>query len=182
MKAAFALWLTGLPGSGKSSITAALVAGLRQRGVDPVVLESDVFRAYFTPQATHSEEERVRFYQGMVEVAAKFVERGLPVVIDATGNRRAYREPARDRIPKFAEVFVDCPLEVCMRRDPKGIYRKALEGLATTVPGLQAEYEPPLAPELRIPSDHEDPDEAARQIIDFLVGNGWISPRRIRVG
>jgi len=66
MSIPFALWLTGLPGSGKSTITKILVELLHQRDVDPVVLESDVFRKYFTPHATHSEEDRVLFYQGMV--------------------------------------------------------------------------------------------------------------------
>jgi adenylylsulfate kinase len=175
----FALWITGLPASGKSTITAALVAGLRKRGIDPIVLESDVFRKHFTPHATHSEEDRVSFYQGIVEIAAMILDRGIPVVIDATGNRRAYRTPARERFPKFAEVFVECPLEVCMGRDPKGIYRKGIEGSASTVPGLQAEYEPPIHPELRIRSDHEDPDEAARKILDFLISSGWIPSRRL---
>jgi adenylylsulfate kinase len=178
MDAPFALWMTGLPASGKSSITAALVARLRPRGIDPVVLESDAFRKYFSPRATYTEEDRSLFYRGLVEVAASYVERGLPVIIDATGNRRAYRRPARERFPKFLEVFVDCPLEICMERDPKGIYRKGHEGSATAVPGLQADYEPPLHPEVRIRSDREDPDEAARKILDFLVSNEWISARR----
>jgi adenylylsulfate kinase len=178
METPFVLWITGLPASGKSSITAALVAQFHKRGIDPVVLESDVFRKYFTPQATHSEEDRIHFYRGMVDVAAMFAQRGVPVVIDATGNRRAYRQPARERLPRFAEVFVDCPLEVCRSRDPKGIYRKALEGQATTVPGLQAEYEPPIHPEVRIRSDREDPKEAARKILDFLITSGWIPSRR----
>jgi adenylylsulfate kinase len=179
MDTSFTLWITGLPASGKSSITAALVAGLRKRGIDPVVLESDVFRKFFTPHATYSESDRELFYQGMVEVAGKFAGHGLPVIIDATANRRSYRQPARDRLPRFAEVFVDCPLEVCMKRDPKGIYQKAREGSATTVPGVQAEYEPPFHPELRIRSDHEDPDEAARKILDFLIASGWIASRRL---
>lgn len=179
MEGSFALWITGLPASGKSSITEALVAGLRKRGIDPVVLESDVFRKFFTPHTTYSEADRELFYQGMVEMAGKFVEHGLPVILDATGNRRSYRNPARERLPRFAEVFVDCPLEVCMRRDPKGIYRKGVEGTATTVPGLQTEYEPPIHPEIRIRSDHEDPDEAARKILDFLVSSGWIPSRRL---
>jgi adenylylsulfate kinase len=175
----FALWITGLPASGKSSITAALVAALHKRSIDPAVLESDVFRKYFTPHATHSEEDRALFYQGMVEVAGMFVARDLPVIIDATGNRRAYRSPARDRLPVFAEVFVDCPLEVCMARDPKGIYRMAREGGATTVPGLQAEYEPPIHPEVRIRADREDPESAARKIVDFLISSEWIPSRRL---
>ena len=179
MTTPFALWITGLPASGKSSITANLVDRLRRRAIDPVVLESDVFRKYFAFQATHSEEERVHFYQGLVDVAAKFLDRGVPVLIDATGNRRAYRAPARERFPLFAEVFVDCPLEVCLERDPKGIYRKGLQGSATTVPGLQVEYEPPIHPEVHIQSDREDPESAARKILDFLISSEWIPSRKL---
>lgn len=174
----FALWITGLPASGKSTITAALLARLRQRGIDPAVLESDVFRKYFTPHATHSEEDRLLFYQGMVEVAALFLERGVPVILDATGNRRDYRHAARQRFPKFAEVFVDCPLELCMGRDPKGLYRRGRSGSATTVPGLQVEYEPPVHPEIRIRSDREEPDDAAGKILDYLIANEWIPTRK----
>src|SRR5579864_678572 len=100
----FALWMTGLPSSGKSSITAALVKLLHQRNVDPVVLESDVFRKFFTPHATYSEEDRALFYQGIVNVAEGYLEHDVPVIIDATGNRRAYRELARQRLPVFSEV------------------------------------------------------------------------------
>jgi adenylylsulfate kinase len=179
MSAAFALWITGLPASGKSTITTELVHRLRARGVDPVVLESDVFRRYFTPQATHSEEDRIQFYRGIVEVAARFLDRGVPVLIDATGNRRAYRAPARERFPLFAEVYVDCPLERCMERDPKGIYQLALRGSASSVPGLQADYEPPIHPEVHIRSDQEDPESAARKILDFLILSEWIPARKL---
>jgi adenylylsulfate kinase len=179
MERAFALWITGLPSSGKSSITAAVVDRLRKRSIDPVVLESDVFRSFFTTHATHSEEDRVLFYRGMVEVASRFLDHNIPVLIDATGNRRAYRAPARERFPLFAEVFVDCPLEVCIERDPKGIYRKGLEGTATSVPGLQADYEPPIHPEIHIRSDREDPESAARKVVDFLVRSEWIPSRKM---
>jgi len=179
MEVPFVLWITGLPSSGKSSITEALLERLRRRSIDPVVLESDQFRKYFTPHAAYSEEDRVLFYQGLVEVAAMILRRGVPVIVDATGNRRAYRLPARERFPKFAEVFVDCPLEVCMARDPKGIYRRGLTGSATTVPGLQTEYEPPIHPEIHIHSDREEPDEGARKIMDFLISSEWIPSRRL---
>jgi len=179
MDTPFALWITGLPASGKSSITAALVSRLHKRSIDPVILESDTFRKYFTPHSTHSEEDRVLFYQGVVEVAAMFLERWVPVIIDATGNRKAYRLHARERFPKFAEVFVDCPPEICIERDPKGIYRQGLQGTASAVPGLQAEYEPPMHPEIHIRSDREDPEEGARQILDFLISSEWLPSRRL---
>ena len=179
MDRSFVVWLTGLPASGKSTITAALQSLLRKRSIDPVVLESDVFRRYFTPHSTHSEEDRLLFYRGIVEVAAGFVDHGVPVLIDATGNRRAYRDPARERFPLFAEVSVECPLEICVERDPKGIYRLGRSGAATAVPGLQVEYEPPLHPEIRIQSDQEDPEAASRRILDFLITREWIPSRKV---
>ena len=180
MRTPFVLWVTGLPASGKSSITAAVVEQLQKRGVDPIVLESDTFRKYFTPHTAYSEEDRVLFYRGIVDLATKFVSHDVSVIIDATGNLRSYRQPARDTLARFAEIFIDCPLEVCQSRDPKGIYRKALDGSATTVPGAQAPYEPPIHPEVHIRSDREDPEDAARRILDFLVMNEWIPPRRVQ--
>lgn len=179
MTTPFTLWITGLPASGKSTITSALRTLLRKRDIDPAVLESDVFRKHFCPHATYSEEDRTLFYQGMVEVARIFIEHSVPVIIDATANRRAYRAPARERFPAFAEVYVECPLEICMARDPKGLYRQARAGTATTVPGVQAEYEPPFHPEVHVHADRENPDEAARKILDFLLQNEWIPSRRL---
>ena len=93
MENPFVLWITGLPASGKSSITAALIAGLRKRGIDPVVLESDVFRKYFTPHATHSEEDRVLFYHSVV---------GKEVVGICEVEREHYPDPTADDPPWVA--------------------------------------------------------------------------------
>jgi adenylylsulfate kinase-like enzyme len=95
-------------------------------------------------------------------------------VFDATGNRRAYRDAARRRIARFAEVFVDTPLEVCAARDPKGLYRAAREGRSATLPGAQAAYEPPEHPELAIRGDAGTPEEGARAVIALLEGRGWL--------
>ncbi|HEX6530370.1 MAG TPA: adenylyl-sulfate kinase, partial [Burkholderiales bacterium] len=131
----FALWLTGLPASGKSAIARELLRLLHERGVEASVLESDVMRTQLTPFPRY-ETDRDFFYSSLAEVGALLVERGRPVLFDATANRRAYREAARHRIARFAEVYVDTPLEVCKARDPKGLYRQ----------GMKMAYEPPLAP------------------------------------
>src|SRR5262249_39996644 len=93
---------------------------------------------------------------------------GVSVIFDATANRRAYRDRTRQTIPRFIEVFVECPLETCIQRDPKGIYRKAREGDATQVPGVQAPYEPPERPDVIVRGDRDTPAEAAQRILAAL--------------
>jgi adenylylsulfate kinase len=175
---AFAVWVTGLPASGKSTIVAALTAQLMDRGVDVAVLESDALRQIFTPHPHYDEEERATFYRQLAYVGALLTRHGVPVIFDATANRRIYRDRARQQIPRFLEVYVDCPLETCMSRDPKGIYRKAREGAANTVPGLQATYEPPKEPDLVVLGDRQAPEAAAKRIIAELVERGYLGDDR----
>lgn len=174
MAKAFAVWLTGLPASGKSAIARALLARLQARGVDAAVLESDALRALLTPRPRYDEAERDLFYAAMAHLGAFLVERGVPVIFDATAHRRAYRAAARERIERFAEVFVNCPLEVCERRDPKGLYRSARQGGAASLPGAQAGYEPPERPELEVNGDAVSAEEAARRIVAFCESCGWL--------
>jgi adenylylsulfate kinase len=173
-KDAFAVWVTGLPASGKSTLVASLKAQLAAREVDVAVLESDVLRQIFTPHPRYDEEEREDFYRQIVYVGTLLTQHGAPVIFDATANRRRYRDHARSQIPRFLEVYLDCPLETCIARDPKGIYRKGREGLADIVPGLQAPYEPPESPDVVVRSDKETPEAAARRIIEALVDRGYV--------
>ena len=170
----FAVWVTGLPASGKSTRVSSLREQLAAQGVDAAVLESDVLRRIFTPHPRYDVEEREAFYRQMIWVGTLLTQHGVPVIFDATANRRHYRDQARSQIPRFLEVYVDCPLEICMARDPKGIYRKAYEGSANTVPGLQSAYEPPENPDLEVHGDRESPDEAARQVLAKLAEKGYI--------
>ena len=170
----FAIWLTGLSGSGKSAIARELAALLHRRGIDAAVLESDVLRTQLTPFPRYDERERDFFYAALVELGAFSVGRGVPVIFDATANRRAYRDAARARIASFAEVLVDTPLEVCAARDPKGLYRAAREGKSETLPGLQAAYEPPASPQLVLRGDRGTPLLSAERIAELLRSRGWI--------
>jgi|SRR5579864_5473985 len=174
MTPVFALWVTGLPASGKSTITRAVVRELAARGVNVAVLESDALRRVLTPHPTYSEQERETFYGSMAYIGALLVTHGVPVIFDATANRRAYREAARRAIERFVEVQVDCPLDVCVARDPKGIYGHAQEGQASTVPGVQTPYEPPEHPDAVV-SGNADAADAVRAILQLLEGKGYIS-------
>jgi adenylylsulfate kinase len=165
----FALWLTGLSGSGKSAIARALLEKLHERGVEAAVLESDVMRTQLTPFPRYDEAGRDAFYGLLAAVGTLIVSEGKPVLFDATANRRAYREAARKGIARFAEVYVDTPLEVCAARDTKGLYRKG-----AALPGAGAPYEPPLSPELTVHGDRGTPGEAASKIFGLIEARGWI--------
>ena len=169
---AFAVWLTGLPASGKSTVARALAKELESRGVDCAVLESDELRKILTPHPRYDESEREDFYRQMAWIGALLVRHGIPVLFDATAHRRSYREQAWREIPNFVEVYISCPLEVCMARDPKGIYGSAT--LGGHVPGLQAPYEPPIEPEVLVHGDRDDPTESAKRILAALEQKGWV--------
>jgi adenylylsulfate kinase len=171
---AFAVWITGLPASGKSTLTAALKAELAARGVDAAVLESDELRKIFTVHPRYDEEERDLFYAQMAWAGTLLIQHGVPVIFDATANRRIYRDRVRRQIPRFVEVYVDVPLETCMARDPKGIYRSVQAGTSATVPGLQAAYEPPEAPEVVVHGDRETPQAAAQRVVAKLIERGYL--------
>ena len=177
IKQPFAIWVTGLPASGKSTLVAAVKSQLAGRGVDVAVLESDVLRTVLTPKPRYDEEERELFYRQMTYIGGLLVAHGVPVIFDATANCRRYRDAARAAIPGLLEVYVECPLEVCMARDPKGIYRRGLEGVLRTVPGLQAPFEPPSHPELLVRGDLEPPEAAATRVVAKLIERGYLPPR-----
>lgn len=163
----FALWLTGIPASGKSSITRELVKQFHARHVSVVVLESDEMRRILTPTPTYSDEERNQFYRALVLIGTVITRSGINVIFDATANKRAYRDQARQVFERFVEIYVACPLDICLKRDPKGIYAQAALKIATNVPGFQAAYEPPLSPELTLDGQALPVLEAAK-IIDTL--------------
>jgi adenylylsulfate kinase len=169
-----AVWITGLPGSGKSTISDAL------RAVHPdlVVLRMDDLRKVVTPEPTYSESEREFVYRSIVYLAKRLTELNHDVVIDATGNLRRWREFARGLIPTYSEVYLKCTIEECIRREkkrkdtrdaPKDIYKKGESGWP--VPGLAAPYEEPLNPELVIDTGQASVSEAAGLIIDRLLKN-----------
>jgi adenylylsulfate kinase len=169
---AFAVWITGLPASGKSTIAVALKTQLAALGVDVAVLESDVLRKAFASDREYKTAGRDTFYKQLAYVGGLLIEHSVPVIFDATANRRAYRDRARREIGRFIEVYVDVPLAACMARDPKGIYRSAAAGEATNVPGLQDPYEPPEAPDVVVYG--EDPQADARRIIEKLTAKGYL--------
>ena len=174
----FCLWLTGLPGSGKSTILNELSKLLSESGIEVVTLSLDHIRKVLTPQPKYTSEEREIVYRALVIMAQLLVEYGgKNVIIDATGNRKEFRELARSLIPEFAEIYVKCPLETCRAREAsrrgqpvqKDLYKSASEGkLKGELPGISAPYEEPENPELVIASDLLSPYESAKKISNYV--------------
>jgi adenylylsulfate kinase len=172
---AFAVWLTGLPASGKSTVARALMTELGGKGIRAAILESDAIRREIAPDAGYFDAERDAFYATLAFIARALVLHGVPVIVDATANRRAYRDRARAAIPRFLEAHVRCPLAVCQARDPKGIYRRGAAGTAQDVPGVSAPYEPPNAPEVVVDGERDEPAASARRIVSALEEKGYLT-------
>jgi adenylylsulfate kinase len=164
------LWITGLPGSGKTEIARKTVELLSRKGIRARILELDEIRRIITPSPTYSEEEREIVYSSLAYMAW-LLSSYENVIIDATGNRRRYRDLARKLIENFAEVYVRCSLDTCKRREssrkaefsPSNIYKRG-----KMVPGVGVPYEEPLNPELLVDSEKDSTDECARKIVDFI--------------
>ncbi len=174
----FCLWLTGLPGSGKSTILKELLGLLGASGIEPVALGLDHMRKIITPDPKYTEEERGIVYRSLVVTAQLLVvEGGRHVIIDATGNRREFRELARRLIPGFAEVYIQCAFEKCKEREAsrrgqpveKDLYQRAVKGSLTGgLPGVSVPYEAPENPEVLVRSDILSPRESAERIAEYV--------------
>ena len=170
----WAIWITGVPGCGKSALARAAAAILAQAGERVRVLELDEIRKTLTPHPTYSESERDVVYLALGCMAALLTEAGVHVIVDATAHRRRWRDRAREAIPRFAEVQLMCPPEVCREREqtrprgqaPPGIYARAGQPGAT-VPGVDVPYEAALHPELVIDTSKEGVGAAALRVVEL---------------
>lgn len=170
----WAIWITGLPASGKSTLARMVKRRLEEMGVHVQILESDVIRRVLTPNPSYSPEEREVFYNSLVYIGVLLTRNGVNVIFDATAHRRRWRRAARGLIERFLQVYIRCPLEVCRERDEKGIYRMAESGEAQHVPGVQEEYEEPWDADLVIDCVRESPETAAEKVVEIMKENGFI--------
>ena len=171
---AFSIWFTGLPASGKTTLANLLAHYLAERDIRSQILDSDVLRNVLTPEPAYTSEERDWFYNTLAFIGGLLVKNGVNTIIAATAHRREHRERAREHLPEYIEVYMRCPLQTCIERDQKGIYRKAIEGKATTVPGVQELYEEPTMPAIIVDTEQDPPTVCLKKITERLADFGHI--------
>ncbi|ADL18463.1 adenylylsulfate kinase [Acidilobus saccharovorans 345-15] len=165
-------WLTGLPGSGKTTIANAAAERLRAMGYRVEVLDGDWFRSHIDPEAGYTKEERVRHLVRASWVARLLARNGVIVICSFVSPYRDAREEVRKIISEeadFLEVYVKCPLEECIRRDPKGLYRKALAGEIRHFTGISDPYEEPLSPDLVLDTVNNSVEENAEKLVNLIT-------------
>jgi bifunctional enzyme CysN/CysC len=172
------VWLTGLSGSGKSTVASALTALLTERGILSYTLDGDNLRHGLNGDLGFSADDRAENVRRVGEVARLFADAGVVALVPLISPYRAGRDHARAlhvaaRLP-FFEVFVDTPIEVCEQRDPKGLYAKARAGEITGFTGIDDPYEAPAAPELVIEGGTRSVAAAAEEILELLAEAGVI--------
>ena len=171
----FTLWLTGLPGAGKTTLAQSVADELRKRGLSRLeILDGDVVRTNLSKELGFSREDRDTNIRRIAFVCKLLTRNDVVAIAAAISPFRASRECARKEIGRFVEVFVKCPLEVLVQRDPKGLYRKALEGKINNLTGVSDPYEDPLSPEIVVETDRETVEESTNRILGTLKRLGYL--------
>ncbi len=173
------IWLTGLPASGKTTIANKVASILREKGYRVEVIDGDWARKTISLGAGYTREERKIHLHRIAWVARLLARNGVIVICSFVSPYRDVRKMIREIISEeapFIEVYVKCPLEECIRRDPKGLYKKALRGEIKNFTGISDPYEEPLNPEITVDTVNNSVEENASTIINYLSENFGIDP------
>ena len=173
---AFCVWLMGLSASGKTTLAQLLAQALAQRGFKVEVLDGDVVRTTLSKGLGFSSGDRVTNLRRIAARAQDLVRQQVVTIVAAICPYHAIREEVRGTIGKYIEVYLDCPLEVCISRDPKGLYRQALAGEIQHFTGIDDVFETPVRPDIEVTSHGETPEASLKHILRKLAALRHISP------
>ncbi|MBW9152626.1 adenylyl-sulfate kinase [Clostridium estertheticum] len=163
------LWFTGLSGSGKSTVANALDLRLNEMSKATYLLDGDNIRLGINSDLGFSKQDRNENIRRISEIGKLFVDSGLITIACFISPLKANREMARSTLgDDFIEIFVDCPLEECEKRDPKNLYKKARQGVIKEFTGISSPYEKPVDPEIVVNTKEKTVDQCVDQILDYL--------------
>ena len=161
---AFVIWLTGLPSSGKTTISHMLKLKLKQNGLNIEQLDGDVVRKELSPDLGFTKHDRDIHARRVVYLCKLLCRNGVPSIVSLISPYRDFRSFARSEIGNFIEVYVKCSLSTCIKRDVKGLYKKALNGEINDLTGLQDPYEEPLHPEITVDTELETLEDIVNKV------------------
>ena len=174
------LWFTGLSGSGKTTVSNILEETLRQSGYKVEVLDGDVVRTNLSKGLGFSKEDRDINIKRIGFVCNLLTRNDVIAIAAAISPYREVRDSVREQVGEnFIEIFCECPLEVLVERDVKGLYKKALAGEIKNFTGVSDPYEEPEKPEIVVNSSTETPEVSAERIIQYLIDNGYVDAERL---
>lgn len=171
----FVVWLTGLSGSGKTTIGRVLQQLLRDKGYKVELLDGDEVRRNLSPELGFSRQDREIHAKRVVYISKLLARNGVIAIVSLISPYRSFRAYARGELKDFVEVYVKCSIDTCIKRDPKGLYKKALNGEIADMTGIQDPYEEPLNPEVIVDTDRQSIDECVNVVINTLLRLGYIS-------
>jgi adenylyl-sulfate kinase len=170
----FVLWFTGLSGSGKTTLAKLIEKELRARGIRIERLDGDVVRQSLTADLGFSKEDRDKNIQRVTFVSKLLSRNDVGVVASFISPYRSTRDWVRNEVTNFIEVFVECPLEECIRRDVKGLYAKALAGEIPEFTGVSDPYEAPTHAEITVNTAEESIEDSFAKIMSYLREKGYV--------
>ena len=175
MHKGFTVWFTGMSGAGKSTVSRLLEQRLRGVGAKVELLDGDIVRTRLSKGLGFSKEDRDENIRRIGFVCELLSRNGAIAIVAAISPYRAVRDEVRALIPNFVEVYVECPLEILVDRDVKGLYKKALAGEIQHFTGVSDPYEAPVSPEVTIRSWLETPEQSVAKVCDKLESLGLVS-------
>ena len=173
---AFCVWLMGLSASGKTTLAQMLARALTQRGFTVEVLDGDIVRTTLSKGLGFSPGDRVTNLRRIAALAHDLVRQQVVTIVAAICPYHAIREEVRASIVKYIEVYLNCPLEVCISRDPKGLYRQALAGEIQHFTSIDDVFDTPVRPDIEVTTHREDPEASLTRILRGLAALRHIAP------
>jgi len=173
-KQGFVIWFTGLSGAGKSTLAEMLEKNLKQRGDAVTILDGDVVRQYFSKGLGFSREDRIENLRRIAFVAKLLSDNGVVTITAAISPFQEARDFAREHTGRFVEIYAKTSLDAVIKRDVKGLYKKAIAGEIKNFTGISDPFDEPTHPDIVVETDKQTVDESFQQIMNTLIAKGLL--------